>query len=252
MKKSAEYEEELRESRTAIRKVFLNFNHEVRTPLNAIIGFADLILAEVHGPIANEDYRTYLKDIRGSGRRLLNLLSDLLELAKLEVGSAYLCYERVSLKHLLHGCVRHLQGRPGAEDAPLSLFLPDEDIDIEADEAIVRRAVLYVVENALGSAEPGRPVAIRLDSQDSAAVLKIEVNENKPAKSRIPNMAQVLERRGGELGEYTGNTALGLSIAKQFIEVHQGSITIESSAEFGIVAKIVLPLRQEFPKSIGI
>ena len=136
-------------------------SHELRTPLNAIIGFSEIVLREMFGPIANKRYRDYVNDIRGSGAHLLELINDILDLSKAEAGQIELVEELVEVEPLVRACIAMLS--PRAQQAGVEVIAEvDDDLPtlLPADERKLRQALLNLVTNGIKFTPPEGQVRV--------------------------------------------------------------------------------------------
>ena len=171
-------EQELIEARRQAEKAssaksdFLaKISHEIRTPLNAIIGFSEVMMAERFGPIGNERYREYLKDIHASGGHLLSLINDLLDLSKIEAGKLDLTFASVSLNDLTQQCVAIMQPQANRERIIIRTSLPPTLPQVVADARSVRQIVLNLLSNSIKFTGAGGQVIVSTALNDSGEVV---------------------------------------------------------------------------------
>jgi PAS domain S-box-containing protein len=124
-------------------------SHEIRTPLNAIIGFSEVMMEERFGPIGNDRYKEYLKDIRTSGSHIMSLVNDLLDLSKIEAGKLDLNFSAVSTNDVINECVALMQPQANRERVIIRASLPDSVPDVVADPRSLRQIVLNLLSNAI-------------------------------------------------------------------------------------------------------
>ncbi|HEY8580809.1 MAG TPA: histidine kinase dimerization/phospho-acceptor domain-containing protein, partial [Beijerinckiaceae bacterium] len=174
-------ERELKEARreaertSALKSDFLaRISHEVRTPLNAILGFAEVMRDERFGPLGNERYKDYLKDIHASGAHVLSLVNDLLDLSKIEAGKMDLSFESVDANGVVSECVSIMQSQAIRERVILRLSLAPRLPNIVADERALRQIVLNILSNAVKFNQPGGQVIVSSALTDAgAAVIRV-------------------------------------------------------------------------------
>src|SRR5262245_1994267 len=145
-------------------------SHEIRTPLNAIIGFSEVMMEERFGPIGNERYREYLKDIHASGGHLLSLINDLLDLSKIEAGKLELTFANVSLNDLTQQCVAIMQPQANRERVIIRTSLPPTLPQVVADARSVRQIVLNLLSNSIKFTHAGGQVIVSTALNDSGEV----------------------------------------------------------------------------------
>jgi signal transduction histidine kinase len=237
------------ESANRSKSEFLaNMNHELRTPLNAIIGFSEIIANELFGPIANQRYQEYVKDILTSSLHLLSIINDVLDMSKIEAGKLELAKEAVTLQHIVAEVVRMMQERAEIRGISLLRCEPTDDIVVWADERALKQILLNLLSNAIKFSSEGSTVTIRLAAgRAGRAVIEVEDRgigmtgeEQERALQPFGQAKPVITR------EY-GGTGLGLPISKGLVEAHGGALTISSGAGLGTTIRIVLPT--ELPRS---
>ena len=225
-----------------------NMSHELRTPLNAIIGFSEVISNELFGPIANEKYLEYIKDIHASSLHLLSIINDVLDMSKIEAGKVELAKDVVQINHVIAEVTRMVGERARGRGIELIVQLADDDLAIWADERSVKQVLLNLLANAINFSRPGGKAWVRvIDEHPESAVLEIEdqgigMNEEEQERALQPfGQAKPAMTR-----DY-GGTGLGLPITKGLVEAHGGTLTIESRAGVGTTVRISMP-RERRPK----
>jgi signal transduction histidine kinase len=215
-----------------------NMSHELRTPLNAIIGFAELMRGEMFGPIQMK-YRQYLDDIHGSGRRLLDLIDQLLDLSKAESGSVDLANEPVLVNDLLDDAATRIADVAAGKNVTFEWSLCVGTI-VHGDRMRLAQCILNVISNALEIVPHGGQIG--LTTRFERGGLAIDIAASGPGL-RPDEVPTAFERfgRGGAPKAGTG-TGIGLPLAKRIIELHGGTAEISSSREAGTVVTLRLPL----------
>ena len=145
---------------TAKSEFLAKISHEIRTPLNAIIGFSEVMMDERFGPVGNERYRQYLKDIHASGGHLISLLNDLLDLSKIEAGKLELTFVSVNLNDLVQQCVAIMQQQANRERVIIRTSLPPNLPQIVADARSVRQIALNLLSNSIKFTGAGGQVIV--------------------------------------------------------------------------------------------
>jgi signal transduction histidine kinase len=218
-----------------------NMSHELRTPLNAIIGFSELMLDGIHGPL-DAQYRDYLSDIRGSGVHLKNIINDILDLSKVAVGALELRESRMSLRDLVENCHRTVQ--PLAEAGQVALAL-DAAADLPlllADQTRLQQSVLNLLSNAVKFTPPSGCVALTVRRRDDGPV-EIIIRDSGIGMSAgdIAIALQPFRQIDSSLSRRYEGTGLGLPLAKAFAELHGGSLGFESKPNQGTTVTLTLP-----------
>jgi len=221
-----------------------NMSHELRTPLNAINGFSEIMAGEMFGPLGDERYRGYAADILNSGQHLLSLINDVLDMAKIEAGKMTVHYEPVSLKEVCDDAARLMRGK--AEEAGLKLTVQANDVpEIEADHRGLRQVMLNLISNAVKFTPEGGAIIVAV-VRHGADRVKVAVADTGIgiAEEDIGRLAKPFEQVEGQHSKTTQGTGLGLALTKSLIELHQGTMTIESRPGQGTTVSFDLPIKR--------
>lgn len=218
-----------------------NMSHELRTPLNAIIGFSDVMAGQKFGPLGSERYVQYVNDIRESGRHLLGLITDVLDISKVESGTIILSEDAVRLTEIVRTCARLLRDRMEAAGVQLELDISEHLPVIWADPRRLKQVFLNLMGNASKFTDRGGRVSVRANTvPDGIAVVIADTgigmgpDDLKTALTPFGQVESSLSRR------HSG-TGLGLPLAKSLIELHGGRMTIESEPGKGTRVILLLP-----------
>lgn len=233
---------ELAEIASKAKTEFLaNMSHELRTPLNAILGFSEVISGEVLGPV-DERYVDYAADIHASGLHLLALISDILDLSKIEAGKAELREEDVDVPELVAACTRLVEDRAAKAGIGLGVDIRESSLVVRADSRKLKQILINILSNAIKFT----PVGGRIDihgAVDSQRRLSLEVadnglgmNEDEIERALEPFVQ--LEDVSSRMFEGSG---LGLSLVKAMAEQHGGELRIESAKGEGTRVIVTLP-----------
>jgi signal transduction histidine kinase len=241
--------EEAREASRAKSAFLANMSHELRTPLNAILGFSEIMKDQHLGPISNPRYLSYSADIHTSGRHLLGIINDILDLAKIESGKMSLeTAEEFALVPALSSALAILNGLGEKHGVTVRGQWDDEKIRLFAVERMVRQIVINVVGNAIKFTPQGGSVILTGALQaDGSYVLEardtgIGMNEGEMVNALTPfgqNRARMAMRQEG--------TGLGLPLAKAMIELHGGSLILESQPNRGTCVTLHFPAERVAP-----
>jgi two-component system cell cycle sensor histidine kinase PleC len=217
-------------------------SHELRTPLNAILGFSEVMKSELLGPMQNESYREYAGNIHHSGRHLLQLINEILDLSRIEAGRYELHEEAVRIVDVAEECRRLLALR--AESKGLQMVLEfDKDLDqIWADERAMRQICLNLLSNALKFTPRGGSITLTISHTDTGGQ-KLSIRDTGPGipKEEIPRVMQAFGQ--GSLAHQTaeGGTGLGLPIVQNLVKLHGGTFELNSELRKGTDAVVLLP-----------
>jgi PAS domain S-box-containing protein len=231
---------DLAESANQAKSQFLaNMSHELRTPLNAIIGFSEIISAALFGPL-DARYRDYAQDIHGSGHHLLRIINDLLDLSKVEAGQLELQNRPVPLSTIFETCRRMVSDRAAAEGITLD-FRPTE-IEVIADELRLEQVLLNLVSNAVKfTPADGRVTVTASLSLLREVTISVADTGIGMAPEDIPRALQPFGQIDNSLSRPHGGTGLGLPLAQRLVELHGGTMTIDSALGKGTTVTVVLP-----------
>lgn len=240
-------EGELVEARKAAEKasaqksdVLAKISHEIRTPLNAIIGFAEVMAEERFGPIENERYKEYLRDIHQSGGYVISLVNDLLDLAKIEAGKLDLDFVSVSLNDIALSAVNLLQPEAQRGRVVLRSGLAPKLPPVVADERSLRQIVLNLLSNAVKFTDAGGQVIVSTALGDQGeAILRVRdtgigMDDEEIALALEPfRRVQTTRKAGG--------TGLGLPLTKALVEANRAALTITSVKKEGTLVEVTFP-----------
>jgi len=216
-----------------------NMSHELRTPLNAIIGFSEVISSALFGPL-DARYRDYAQDIHGSGHHLLRIINDLLDLSKVEAGRLELKDTPVSIAAIFETCRRMVSDRAAAGGITLD-FRPT-DLEVSGDELRLEQVLLNLVSNAVKFTPNGGHVAVSASLALSGEVVVTVADSGiGMAAEDIPRALQPFGQIDNSLARPHGGTGLGLPLALRLVELHGGTLTIDSAPGKGTTVTVVLP-----------
>ena len=218
-----------------------NMSHELRTPLNAVIGFSDVLLQRMFGEL-NERQTEYVTDIREAGRHQLALVNDILDLSKVEAGRMELEPSDFSLPALIGDAVALLRER--ASRSGVTLVVADSDSalgSITADERKIKQVLFNLIVNAIKFTPRGGSVTV--GSRREATGVSVSVTDTGIgiAPGDQSRIFEEFQQAAGAAGRATEGTGLGLSLAKRFVELHGGTIRVESEPGRGARFVFVLP-----------
>lgn len=216
-------------------------SHELRTPLNAIIGFSEMMNAEIFGPIGNEKYKEYSKDIYKSGTMLLDLISDILDLSKAEVGAYQYQMDRISVVAVVKDCVRMMS--PLAKEKAIKLLYKEsqQDYVINADGRAIKQVLMNLLSNAIKFTRSGGQVLVGAESDPSNRTISIWVSDNGIGISE-ENLESIGQPFVQVRNSYVANdkgTGLGLAISRKLLEGMGAGMHISSKVGAGTKVTII-------------
>lgn len=219
-----------------------NMSHELRTPLNAIIGFSEIIGDQSLGTIQNSAYAEYARDIHESGRMLLDLINDILDLSKIEAGRKEINERTVDVPRLVRASMRLVRERALKGQVDLHADLPDGLPPVWADEVALKQILSNLLSNAVkftpsgGSITAGAAVA-----SDGRLLLTVADTGIGIKPEDIPKALEPFRQIEGSLARSTGGVGLGLPLVQALVALHEGEFVLESELGVGTVARVWLP-----------
>ncbi|MCC0018058.1 MAG: PAS domain-containing sensor histidine kinase [Rhodobiaceae bacterium] len=223
--------------------VLTKVSHEVRTPLNAIIGFADVMLEEQFGPLGNERYRDYIKDIKASGEHIISLVNDLLDLSKVEAGMMDMDFGEVHLNDVVEQCVAIMQGQANRDRIILRTSLAPSLPHIVADVRSIRQILLNLLSNAVKFTPASGQVIVSTVYTDGGEVL-LRVRDTglgmseSDIEAALEPYRQTTRPTRPEKNEGTG---IGLPLTKALAEANRAVFSIESKLDSGTLVQVTFP-----------
>jgi signal transduction histidine kinase/CHASE2 domain-containing sensor protein len=221
-----------------------NMSHELRTPLNAVIGFSEILCAEMLGPLGSKPYLEYAKDIHQSGTHLLNIINDILDVSQIELGKLRFTEESVDLAGTISSAVRVVSLRLQEKKIQIEVMIEDDLPLLWADERAVKQVLLNLLSNAGKFTDrDGRvTVSARLEASNE---ISITVSDNGIGMSQevAANATQAFYQADRSPHRSHDGTGLGLSIVQGLMKLHGGAVMIESTPAVG--SKVTLRFPQE-------
>jgi PAS domain S-box-containing protein len=214
-------------------------SHEVRAPLNAIIGFAEVMIGERFGPLANERYAEYLKDIRASGERVVAIINDLTELTRIETGKLDLAFVSQNLNELVENCVTVMQPQANRERIIIRTSLAHLLPPVVADARTLRQITMNLIGNSIHLANPGGQVIVSTALSDyGEVVLRVRdtghgLNDNEVAAALEPFRTPAPSDKANE------KSGLNLSLTKALVEANRAQFHIKTGGRSGTLVEIV-------------
>ncbi len=231
------------EAANASRSRFLSIiSHELRTPMNAIIGFSEILKNEMLGPIGTDKYVEYAGDIFASGQHLLSLINDLLDMSKVDAGKWQLNRSEVNVEALVRSCARLMSEQAASGSVAIDLSFANTQTSVHIDERAIRQVLLNLLSNALKFT--GSAGTVHIDTAIDGNLLKISVIDNGIGihDRDLSRVFQPFEQGENNLNRTHEGTGLGLSLCKSLVELHDGTIHLESHEGEGTTVAFSLPL----------
>ena len=219
-----------------------NMSHELRTPLNAILGFSDSMRSEIFGPVGVDRYREYLNDIWDSGKHLIGIVDDVLDMSKIEVGTMEIDPVELRLEDVFDHCARLMAPACGKKDIRLEWSLPTEGIRFDADERRINQMMLNIVSNAVKFSPEGGTIEMSGEISDRGdLVIAIRDHGCGIAEEDIDTVLKPFGQAAGTYARNHGGTGLGLPISRSLAEMHGGSLKIASVQGEGTKVMMIFP-----------
>jgi signal transduction histidine kinase len=240
---------EAAEASSRVKSEFLaNMSHELRTPLNAVIGFSELMLHRTYGALSDR-YEEYARLINESGSHLLSLVSDILDLAKIEAGRFQADFRDFDLKACVEDCMPLIQAKAQERRIRLAAFLPDVPVLVTADARACKQILINLLSNAVKFSQDQGTVTVSLtDLGDTVAMSVRDEGIGIPAEV-LARIGQPFEQASNNPMLAREGTGLGLSVVKALVGEHGGEMAVESREHAGTTITITLPRRQECRKA---
>ena len=225
-----------------VKSEFLaNMSHELRTPLNAIIGFSDTMRSRLFGPM-HARYEEYAVLINESGQHLLNLITDILDLSKIEAGKFVLDPRPVDVAESVASCLDMTRRRAQETGVTLTASLPDDLPMLIADPRSVKQILLNLLSNAVKFTPKGGAVSLSVKAEEGALHLAVrDTGIGIPGKT-LERIGMPFEQAENDPLRAREGTGLGLALVKSLVEKHGGRVKIESREGFGTTVSVELPL----------
>jgi signal transduction histidine kinase len=216
-------------------------SHEVRAPLNAIIGFADVMIEERFGALGNERYVEYMKDVRASGERVIAVINDLLDLSRIETGKLDLAFADQDLNNLVEQCVAAMQPQANRERIIIRTSLAHTLPPVVADARALRQIALNLIGNSIHLANAGGQVIVSTALSDfSEVMLRVRdtghgLNDNEVAAAMEPFGIQAPR------DEASDSPGVNLALTKALVEANRAKFHIKTGPHSGTLIEVAFP-----------
>jgi signal transduction histidine kinase len=220
-----------------------NMSHELRTPLNAILGYTELIIDSVYGNIS-EEVRTVLARVQKSGQHLLGLINDVLDLSKIEAGQLTLSVDDYSIKGVVQNVLSAVESLAAEKRLALNVEIQPNLPMGSGDERRLTQVLLNLVGNAIKFTDEGQ-VGIKVSTENDSLLVAVSDTGPGIAESNQARIFEEFQQAEKSTAAKKGGTGLGLAISKRIIEMHGGSIWVESSPGHGATFLFKVPAKFE-------
>jgi signal transduction histidine kinase len=223
-------------------------SHELRTPLNAIIGFSEVIKTQMFGPLTDR-YRNYAADIYNSGNHLLGLINEILDLSKLEAGQVELHEEDVTIAEAVEACMNLVETQAKHAKIALSSSFDRTAPIVRVDDRRLRQILINLLSNAVKFTPEGGQVRVTSFRKDGGLAIAVSDTGIGIAPEDIPKAMTPFGQVDSTISRKHQGTGLGLPLAKHLIELHGGTLSVESAVNVGTTVTIFIPAGRIVPAS---
>lgn len=232
------------EQSSQAKSIFLaNMSHELRTPLNAVLGFSEIMEQELFGPLGDERYKEFARDIYRSGKHLLGIIGDILDLTKVEAGQLVLDVEDVDVDGLLADCGRLVADQARVADVRLEIR-PGARATARGDEMRLRQIILNLLSNAIKFTPRGNAVVLSARIDEESFAIEVADQGIGMTTEEIQKAMQPFQQIDNSFSRQYEGTGLGLPLTKSLVELHGGELIVESEPNIGTVVTVRLPRRR--------
>jgi GAF domain-containing protein/anti-sigma regulatory factor (Ser/Thr protein kinase) len=219
-----------------------NMSHELRTPLNAIIGFSEVLGEKMFGEL-NEKQAEYTDDILSSGRHLLSLINDILDLSKIEAGRMELELTKFDLPMAIDNALTLIRERASRHGIKIDRVIDDRIGDFTGDERKVKQVLVNLLSNAVKFTPEGGQIKVEASLGDGGAIISVTDTGIGIAKEDQEAIFEEFRQVGSNYAQKREGTGLGLTLTRKFVEMHGGKIWVESEVGKGSKFTFTLPIR---------
>jgi len=232
------------EAASRAKSTFLaNMSHELRTPLNAVLGFSEILKEELFGTLGDSRYLDYAQDIHNSGRHLLAVINDILDLTKIEAGHLKLDIQSVDIDNILRTCERLVLNSAKKADIRLSIQNLDDDVLLQADPVRLKQILLNLLSNAIKFTPAGESVRVTTGmGEDGMFQFHVIDTGIGMLHEDIEKALQPFQQIDNSLARQYEGTGLGLTLTKLLVELHGGRLSLKSEIGIGTCATVYLPM----------
>jgi two-component system cell cycle sensor histidine kinase PleC len=226
-----------------VKSEFLaNMSHELRTPLNSINGFSEVLFDETFGPL-NEKQKKYVNNVLTSGKHLLLLINQILDMAKVEAGKMRLALSSLPMKSMLHEISLLVADLVSKKKLEMVLEIDDDLPNIEADELKVKEILYNLLSNAVKFTPGGGQIGLRAKKTEAEVEIVVWDTGVGIAPENMEKIFEGFFRVDTPYSRVTEGTGLGLPLSRKFVELHGGKLSVESQGlDKGLSVRFTLPI----------
>lgn len=232
------------ESANLAKSEFLaRMSHELRTPLNAILGFSEMMENEIFGALGSPKYVDYCRDISRSGKSLLSIIADILDMSQIEAGRIRIDKRPLILNDVVETSVSQIRNEADAKNIRISTDLT-ADSNLIADKRSIARILSHLLHNAVKYTPEGGKITVRTREVSGAINLFVEDTGRGIPKEILPNIGKPFAWVGLDPTKPADGSGLGLALSKSFAELHGGTLSVRSTEGKGTTVLVRLPIRE--------
>lgn len=233
----------LAEQANKVKSNFLaTMSHEFRTPLNAILGFSEIIKSGALGGIDNEKYQEYVQDIHDSGRHLLDLINDVLDISEIEADKRVLLKEEIDLEEVVLHCLNTVNILAEKKEIMITVNVPANVPCIYADRRSMKQILINILSNSIKFSNTGDVVSLAIREEGEHILVEVKDDGVGISKENLKSITKPFFRGQADAEIAAQGTGLGLSIVKSLLEAHEGVLEIESTEHIGTTVRVKLPI----------
>lgn len=215
-----------------------NISHELRTPLNGVIGFADLLQKESFGPLGVSEYKEFSQSIYVSGKRLLSVVNDMLNIAKLDTHDFKLQKEFTPLSDIVGQCITNCKEQFSDGEKSISVEIPEEFPQLEIDFNVFTEMLAHLLSNAVKFTGKDAHITIRAMLRQGNLIVEVEDNGCGVNSDFLPKLTEAFYQVDGALSRKHEGVGLGLYLVSKFAALHNGSLEFDSEPDAGFTARL--------------
>lgn len=216
-------------------------SHELRTPLNAVIGFSEVIGDELFGPVGHKKYREYAKDIQASGRHLLDMINDILDISRIEAGRLELAQAPVSIGSVVEQAMQMIEERARTAGVRIETDLRANLPQFTGDRRAMTQVLLNLLSNAVKFTARGGVVSLRAELVEAGIILQVSDTGVGIPANQLETLAQPFVQADNQTAASQGGSGLGLYLVRRLVEEQDGAFHLESEEGEGVTATVTLP-----------
>jgi len=217
-------------------------SHEFRTPLNAILGFSEMLRGQYFGPLGADTYTEYANDIHSSGKHMLALVNDVLDISTIEAGKRFLVKETIAIEDVLKHCIRDVEKSADDNNINLVLEVLGDLPSLYADGRSVTQIIQNLLSNAIKFTDQKGTIVISAEATDGKMKISVKDTGMGIPADQLPNITEPFSQADSNPHRTQEGTGLGLSIVKSLVEAHDGTLEIISDLGKGTTVTVTFPV----------